>query len=157
MRISLVVSLAVVGASCWTTQAADKQRPLHIAACVAAGQTMEAMRACKRVVFKPCVQEPENRDATMGLVMCNEREGSQWHALLEARTAELKARDAYRAEALTAADAAWRAWVEVECNFHRAAAMGGSAESVITTECKSDLTADRVILLTWQLRGNELY
>jgi hypothetical protein len=35
--------------------------------------------------------------------------------------------------------------------------MGGSAEAVITTECKSDLTAERVIQLTSQLRGNTPY
>jgi uncharacterized protein YecT (DUF1311 family) len=155
MRVVLIV-LALAGASVGSAPAAPL-RQSDIAACVAAAATMDTMRACKRIVFKPCVQEPDNRDATYGLVMCNEREGAQWHALLEARTAELKKRDAYRAEALTAADAAWRAWLEVECNFHRAAAMGGSAESVITTECKSDLTAERMILLTWQARGHELY
>lgn len=84
-------------------------------------------------------------------------EADQWSALLEARTAALTARDGYRVEALMAADAAWRAWVEVECSYHRAEAMGGSAEGVITTGCQSDLMADRVIVLTWLLRGNEFY
>ena len=154
-RRLLVLALSALGASVGTAQAADT-RP-DIAACLAAAQTMEAMRQCKRIVFKPCVAEPDYRESTYGLVMCNEREGKVWHALLEARTAELKKRDPHRAAALQAADAAWRAWLEPECNYHRSEAMGGSAETVITTECKSDLTAERVILLTWQARGNALY
>ena len=47
--------------------------------------------------------------------------------------------------------------VEAECDFHRAEATGGSAEGVITTECVADLTADRAISLTWQMRGNLPY
>ena len=114
MRIMLVVALTVVGASCWSVQAAPARRP-DIAACLAAAATMDAMRACKRIVFKPRLTEPDNFQSTHGLVMCNSREGDVWQALLDARTVELKKRDKYRAEALTAADAAWRAWVEVEC------------------------------------------
>lgn len=153
MRGLMILTAAVLCA----IQAAEAKRPPNIGSCLNAAQTLEAMRACKRIVFEPCVQEPEHHQSTMGLVMCNDREFVQWDALLKARTAELKARDAYRAQALTAADAAWHAWREVECEFHRAEAQGGSAEQVITMECGSDLTADRAILLTWQLRGNVIY
>ncbi len=133
-----------------------RARPM-IEACLEAAQTVEAMRACKRIVFNPCVEEEENLQSTHGLVMCNSREGEAWDALLQARTAELAQRDAYRAEALAAADTAWRAWVEAECFYHREEAQGGSAEGVITTECNADLTADRVIGLTLQTRGELPY
>ncbi len=157
MRIGLVAALMVLGLSGGIAKAADGANGSKIDACLAAAQTVDAMRSCKRIVFKACVQEPDNRDSTDGLVMCNDQEGGVWRALLDAYTAKLKARDSYRAEALAAADAAWQAWVAVECNYHRVGAMGGSAEAVITTECVSDLTADRVIGLTWQLKGKELY
>ncbi|MDZ4866339.1 MAG: lysozyme inhibitor LprI family protein [Alphaproteobacteria bacterium] len=157
MKIGLVAVLLMLSVVCGFAQAADGARAPTIVACLAAAQTLDAMRDCKRIVFKACVQEPDNRDSTHGLVMCNDREGNAWQGLLVVRTAVLKKRDAYRAEALVAADAAWQAWVAAECAYHRAEAMGGSAEGVITTECISDLTADRVILLTWQLRGNVIY
>jgi uncharacterized protein YecT (DUF1311 family) len=156
-RIGLVAALAVLGVCGGIAQAADGARGSKIEACLAAAPTVDAMRACKRIVFKACVREPDNRDSTHGLVMCNDREGGVWQALLVARTAELKKRDAYRAEALVAADATWQAWVAAECAYHRAEAMGGSAEGVITTECISDLTADRVIAMTWLLRGKLPY
>lgn len=155
LRMSLIAGLAMAGAL--SAAGAKPLTPSKIAACVDAAQTIDAMRRCKRIVFKPCVKEPDNLDATIGLVMCNDREGGEWQALLDARTAALAARDQYRAEALKAATDAWRAWVDAECAYHRAEAMGGSAETVITTECTSDLTADRAIALTWQLRGNLPY
>lgn len=136
---------------------ADAKPQSEIAACIAKAETRDAMQLCKRIVFKACVKEPDNMDSTMGLVECNDREGNEWHALLETRTAELKKRDPHRVAALKSADASWRTWLEHECYYHRSEAMGGSAEAVITTECKSDLTADRAILLTWQARGNALY
>jgi uncharacterized protein YecT (DUF1311 family) len=154
IRSLLVATLVALALS---ESAVAAPRGGKIEACVNAAQTMDAMRKCKRIVFEPCYKEPDHMQSTHGLVMCNSREGDEWQALLESRTVALKKRDTYRAEALTAADAAWRAWIEVECNWHRAEAMGGSAEGVITTECISDLTADRVILLTWQLRGNVIY
>ena len=128
-----------------------------IEACLTAAQTVEAMQACKRIVFKPCTQEPDNRESTLGLVMCNDREGEAWNAILKARSAELAKRDTYRAKALADANAAWAKWIEAECFFHREEAQGGSAEGVITTQCLSDLTADRVISLTLQLRGKLPY
>jgi uncharacterized protein YecT (DUF1311 family) len=157
MRIGLIAGLSMLGVSAWSLPAAGASRETKIEACLAAAPTVDAMRACKRILFKACVQAPENRDSTHGLVMCNDREGQVWQALLTARTAELKKRDAYRAAALVAADAAWQAWIAAECAYHRAEAMGGSAEQVITTQCIADLTADRVILVTWQLRGNVPY
>jgi uncharacterized protein YecT (DUF1311 family) len=140
------------GATEWRAKA----RPM-IEACIAKAQTIETMRQCKRIVFTPCYQHEDYRQSTHGLVMCNSHEGEAWQAMLDARTAELAKRDAYRAEPLAAANKAWRAWIEAECFFHRAEAQGGSAEGVITTECLSDLTADRVISLTLQLRGNLPY
>jgi uncharacterized protein YecT (DUF1311 family) len=126
-------------------------------ACLAKAATAEAMRACKRIVFTPCYQEEDYRQSTHGLVMCNSREGDAWDALLQSRTKDLAKRDAYRAGALTAANKAWRSWIDAECFFHREEAQGGSAEGVITTECLSDLTAERVIGLTLQLRGKLPY
>ncbi len=134
----------------------ERARPM-IEACLTAAQTVEAMSACKRIVFTPCTQEPDNRDSTLGLVMCNDREGEAWAALLKARSADLAKRDPYRAKELAAANAAWTKWVDAECNFHRAEAQGGSAEGVITTQCSADLTADRVISFTLQLRGKLPY
>lgn len=164
MPIAAVVSLlglsvampALGDESPETIQGRARAKPM-IEACIAAAQTVEAMRACKRIVFKPCTQEEDNRDSTLGLVMCNDREGEAWDALLKSRSADLAKRDAYRAKALSAANAAWVKWVDAECDFHRAEAQGGSAEGVITTECKSDLTAERVISLTLQLRGKLPY
>jgi len=140
------------GATEWRARA----RPM-LEACIAKAQTVEAMRQCKRIVFTPCTQHEDYRQSTHGLVICNSHEGEAWEAMLKARSAELAKRDAYRAEALAAADKAWRTWIDAECDFHRAEAQGGSAEGVITTECRSDLTADRVIGLTLQLRGKLPY
>lgn len=164
MRLTVAMAIALVGA---TLPAAADESPEAIAgrararpmieACLAKAQAVEAMRACKRIVFAPCVKEEENQQSTLGLVMCNSREGDAWTALLQARTADLAKRDAYRAKALTAANAAWRAWIDAECFYHREEAQGGSAEGVITTECLSDLTADRVIGFTQQLRGHLPY
>ena len=149
--------VAIFGLALAALADAEAKPQAPIEACLFAAQTLEAMRACKGLVFAPCVKEPENAESTLGLVMCHGREGDVWQALLIARTAELNARDPHRAATLRSANQAWRAWIEAECNYHRSEAMGGSAEAVITTHCKSDLTAERVILLTWQARGNILY
>lgn len=167
MTMRLTIAIAAIAAM-WaaSSAAADESpgatewrargRPM-IEACIAKAQTIEAMRQCKRIVFTPCYQHEDYRQSTHGLVMCNSHEGEAWEAMLKARSAELAKRDAYRAEALAAATNAWRTWIESECAFHRAEAQGGSAEGVITTECISDLTADRVISLTLQLRGTLPY
>lgn len=154
--MSASLAIAYADESPETIAGRERAKPM-LEACVKAAQTVEAMRRCKRIVFKPCVEEEEYRQSTHGLVMCNSREADAWEALLTDRIAELNKRDPHRAEALAAASAAWRAWIEPECNYHRSEAMGGSAEGVITTECLSDLTADRVIMLTWHARGNVVY
>lgn len=151
-----VSGLALADESPETIAGRARARPM-LEACIAKAATVEAMRACKRIVFQPCYQEEDYRQSTHGLVMCNSREGDTWEAMLEARTKDLAKRDAYRAKALADANKAWRAWIEAECFFHREEAQGGSAEGVITTECLSDLTADRVISFTMQLRGKLPY
>lgn len=153
----LTAALMMLGSACGTAHAAAAPREGAIPTCLAAAQTLEAMRRCKRIVFAPCLKEPENAQSTHGLVMCNSRELEIWQDLLAARTAELNIRDPYRADKLDAANAAWHDWVEAECSYHRSESGGGSAETVITTECQSDLTADRVIMLTWHARGNIVY
>jgi uncharacterized protein YecT (DUF1311 family) len=154
----LVAGLSVAAADTAVDEEAAKEPAREmLETCLNAAQTVVTMQACKRIVFKPCYELEEYRQSTHGLVMCNSREGTAWEALLASRTAEIAKRDAYRAEALSGAEKAWRAWIEAECFFHRAEAQGGSAEGVITTECLSDLTANRVIDLTWQLRGNLPY
>lgn len=128
-----------------------------IAACVEAAQTVQAMQLCKRSVFKLCVKRPQNRDSTMGLVLCHDREGREWATLLDKQTAALTKANDYRAQELKAASDAWRAWVDAECAFHRADAAGGSGEQVVMIDCMNDLTADRVIALTMQVRGKLPY
>jgi uncharacterized protein YecT (DUF1311 family) len=162
MHASFLIAAAVGGIATIAVlpSAADVPEPRNlpsIEACLEAAQTIAAMQACKRIVFTPCLEESENFQSTHGLVMCNSRELEAWEALLAKRGAELEARDPARAERLARANAAWRAFMEAECAYHRSEAGGGSAEGVITTECLSDLTADRVILFTWTLRGNIPY
>lgn len=148
--------ISVADESPEATLGRERARPM-IEACLKAAETSETMRTCKRIVFTPCYQEPDNRESTLGLVMCNDREGEAWDAILKARSAEIAKRDAYRAKELSAANAAWAKWMEAECQFHRAEAQGGSAEGVIFTQCSADLTADRAIALTLQLRGQLPY
>lgn len=158
MRIVPAAALVVLCVLFGIAQAADGARESKIDACLAAAQTRDAMLACKRIVFNNCMSKPENHNPTPALVvMCTEQEGGVWRALLSAHTADLQRRDAYRAEALIAADAAWHAWAAAECAYHRTGTVDVWAESAITAWCQSDLTADRVILMALQLRGNAPY
>lgn len=156
----VLVALALIAAACApvTPQLAEAQETPTIAACVAAAQSREALEQCKGVVETACRREPGNADSTMGLVLCNDQEATEWQTLLDAQIARIRERQGNRAEELAAAQTSWEAWRDAECAFHRADAEGGSGEQVVLVKCMLDLTADRVIALTMLERnGGSLY
>lgn len=156
----ILIALALIAASCApiTPQLAEAQEQPTIAGCVAAAQGREALERCKGIVVAACRREPENLDSTMGLVLCNDREATEWQGILEAQIARVSERQSNRAEELAAAQAAWEAWRDAECAFHRADAEGGSGEQVVQVACILDLTANRVIAFTTlERQGGSLY
>jgi uncharacterized protein YecT (DUF1311 family) len=128
------------------------QQHTSVEACVAAATTHEHLWQCKGVVAMSCVDTPEGQ-TTAGMIECQSREAQAWQALLDAQLARLQADDPARNEPLAAANAAWRAWRDAECGYQASEAEGGSLASVIAAGCEADVTADRVIALTWAERA----
>ena len=158
MRILFALALAAVSCAPVAPQLARAEETTGISACVTAAQGRAALERCKGSVAAACLREPGNADSTMGLVLCNDQEATEWQALLEAQIARISQHQPNRVEELAAAQAAWVVWRDAECAFHRADAEGGSGEQVVQVECDRDLTADRVIAFTLLERnGGSLY
>ena len=153
MRRTLVI-LALIAASCSPVapQSAEAQQQASIAACVAAATTHDALWQCKGVAASPCMNTPGG-ETTMGMIDCNGREQEQWQALMDAEIARVNADDDGRSAQLAASNAAWEAWRQAECEYQASEYEGGSLAGVMAAACSADLTADRVIALTWAQRS----
>jgi uncharacterized protein YecT (DUF1311 family) len=84
---------------------------------------------------------------THGMVMCLSDEGAAWEALMEAAVARLSSARPETADALTAAQADWRAFRETECNYRVVRWGEGSGARVELASCMAGLAADRAIAL----------
>lgn len=162
MRRSLA-ALAWGLAACATPAGADvSYDPAEdrgaVETCIAGFETPEALREeCRGVVEIPCTHSGEYGGATFELVLCHAREAEAWQAALDVRLTRLAADYPERAALLETAHAAWTAWREAECSYHRADAQGGSAEQVIAAQCQARMTFERVVEVTYWERGGPPY
>jgi uncharacterized protein YecT (DUF1311 family) len=151
-RTLAILALIAASSSPVAPQLAAAQQPASVAACVAAANTHDALWRCKGVVAGPCIDTPGG-ETTAGMVQCNMREAEEWQALIAVEIYRLNAEDASRSDELDSANDAWAAWGVAECEYQASAYEGGSLARVVSAACFADITADRVIALTWARRN----
>jgi uncharacterized protein YecT (DUF1311 family) len=118
--------------------------------CVARANGEEAMRACRGEMVRLC---RAGDDSTMALTLCLSDEASAWEQRLDVASAMLTRAEPWRTEELAAAQAAWDAWLDVECSYRADAEQGGSGQQVDLAQCYLDHTAARAIEYTLRARA----
>jgi len=118
--------------------------------CITSASDEDAMRACRGEIVRLC---RAGDDSTMGLTLCLSDEATAWKQQLDRALAALNAGEPWRTEEITAAQAAWEAWLEVECSYRADAEQGGSGQQVDLAQCYLDHTAARAIEYTLRARG----
>lgn len=122
---------------------ADRAR---IEACLTAAQTaMVSGDVCQGAVSEPCLDVPEGQ-STAGMVACVTRETAVWDALLQDAKAKLSATPvvtmgAELKTAMAAADAAFEANKQAQCDLAYPAFDGGTMAQPIAANCVNELTA----------------
>jgi uncharacterized protein YecT (DUF1311 family) len=144
----LVLALALV--SCSTPSArADEwiDNPEAIATCIAsANGDRTALESCRGAIARPCFEQ--HGPGTMSDVLCWSAEGDAWDREIAAAIERLNQRTEGRDPArLAAAQTAWEAWRESECEYWAWEEGGGSGEQVVRVECAVDASTDRAINL----------
>lgn len=158
MRLGLWLALGI-GASAGPALAADGKEQLKL--CLANSSNAEQDRACKDLVYLDCEAALDSH-ATNVLASCLARETDAWDAHLNSEwsnvRAEAAARDAADAgadganvKALLAAQRAWLAYRDAECDNTYQRYIGGTIRSLTAGACLADMTAERVIdFRDWQ-------
>lgn len=148
MRRFLVL-LALALASCATPVRADDliDNPEAIATCVvSANGNRAALEACRGAIEQPCREQ--HGPNTMSDVLCRGAENDAWDreiaAAIARRTQNPGGHDPAR---LAAAQTAWEAWRDAECEYWAWEEGGGSGEQVVRADCALDASADRAISL----------
>jgi uncharacterized protein YecT (DUF1311 family) len=144
----LVLALALASCSTPPAQADDMiDNPEAIATCVAAANgERAALEACRGAIARPCFAQ--HGPGTMSDVLCWSAEGDAWNreiaTAIERLNQHTEGRDPAR---LAAAQAAWQAWRDAECEYWAWEEGGGSGEQVVRAQCAVDATIDRAINL----------
>jgi len=122
-------------------------QPGLLHACVdAAGAQREALEGCLGALARPCIAQ--EGPSTMAEVLCWSAESQTWDQIIAAATTRLSAREQYRdPQRLAAANQAWAAWLEAECEYWAWQEGGGSGEQVDRVECAARMSAERAIAL----------
>ena len=151
-RVGLVAALAfalVATANCAAVRADpfESYNPDFVNDCVAAaGADEAALRACLGAGARPCIEAEGS--STMSDVLCWDREATTWSELIERATNDMATRHTYRdPQRLAAANTAWTAWAEAECEYWAWEEGGGSGEQVDRVQCEARVSADRAITL----------
>jgi uncharacterized protein YecT (DUF1311 family) len=115
--------------------------------CVAdAGTDQDALRRCIGAGANPCIAT--DGSATSSSVLCWSAEADSWRAILQRAVTDLNASHSYRdPQRLAAANTAWEAWVEAECDYWAWEEGGGSGEQVDRVQCLARVTGERAIAL----------
>lgn len=144
----LLVCLTLL-ATCATPRADadpfEAARPELLRTCVdAAGASREALTQCAGALARPCIAE--DGGATSSEVLCWSAEAHEWRVLEAHAQTRLAEVQPYRDPArLAAADTAWEAWADAECEYWAWEEGGGSGEQVDRARCHARVSAARAI------------
>lgn len=157
-RLGLWLALGI-GAFAAPAFAADGKAQLKL--CLVKSSNAEEDRACKDLVYLDCEAASDSL-ATSVLASCLARETDAWDAHLNSEwskvRAEAEARDAADAGAqganvksLLAAQRAWLAYRDAECDNTYQRYIGGTIRSLMAGSCLAEMNAERVIdFRDWQ-------
>lgn len=111
-----------------------------------AGAEADAMRRCIGVSARACIDAEGG--ATNAYVLCWAKEADDWRTRIDVASAHLNAAHTYRdPQRLAAANAAWDAWLDAECEYWAYEQGGGVGEQVDRARCTAERTAERAISL----------
>jgi uncharacterized protein YecT (DUF1311 family) len=142
----LVLALALVSCSTPPAQADDMiDNPEAIATCVAAANGDHSrLEECRGVIANRCLEQ--HGPGTMSDVLCWSAEGDAWDREIAAEIGRRAQNpDGHDPARLAAAQAAWEAWRDAECDYWAWEEGGGSGEQVIRVACAVNLTIDRAL------------
>ena len=144
MRFLLV--LLAIGFASPTFAAPPAARTIQ--ACVAAADDFAARRACIGQVSITCQDEGDGGVTTAGMVMCANRERTQWEALTQTALDTLRAQETptqtiARDRALSAHAAATQA----RCAYEASQFEGGSLAIYAAAACEMGQAADLALML----------
>ncbi len=116
---------------------------------------------CGDVVHAACEASMDEaaRDTTAGMAMCASASQAAWDVLLNEEWNGLMTRtreydEGGQADALLAAQRAWIAWRDAECDWEYARWGGGTMRSIAHATCQESATISRTIdLRTYQREG----
>jgi uncharacterized protein YecT (DUF1311 family) len=123
----------------------ESYEPQRVESCLeSAGVAEEVLRQCIGAGARPCIEAEGG--ATHGYVLCWSHEAGTWQSRLERAARDLNERHADRdPQRLAAANAAWQAWADAECEYWAYEEGGGVGEQVDRARCIARVTAERAI------------
>ena len=127
--------------------------------CLDAATDSEGLQTCVGTMATTCMDSQEGGHTTLGMTSCLNAEAKVWDQFLnieyKATRAHAKAMDAdeaeyfpefaRRAEALLAAQRAWIAFRDAECDLAYAEWGSGSMRNIAWADCQMQMTAERAI------------
>lgn len=144
-----ILAFALLSACFAAPAAADplESRPDELLQCISAGGAeREVLTQCLGAQATPCIEHEGG--GTMAEVLCWNAEAETWRTVVDDATAALITHASYRDPArLSAANNAWFAWAEAECDYLSWEEGGGSGEQVDRVRCAAGLHAERAIAL----------
>lgn len=145
LRVVVVMALAVLACTPVRADEFESFNPAPLDACIAAAANdRAALRACLGAGARPCIEAEGG--VTHGYVLCWSSEADAWRARMTGASAYLANYVSYRdPQRLAAANAAWEAWAQAECEYWAYEEGGGVGEQVDRVECLAEVTAERAI------------
>jgi hypothetical protein len=147
LRAAIVLALVALACAPVRADPFESYNPALVGDCVSGAAANEsALHACLGVGARPCIEA--DGGATMSHVLCWAHEATTWNELIERATNDMATRHTYRdPQRLAAANAAWAAWAEAECEYWAWEEGGGVGEQVDRARCQARVNADRAITL----------
>lgn len=147
MRLNIVLLSAALSLGAPVAQADpfESYDPSLIQGCIVDGMREGTYVVCKGAGALNCIET--DGPSTMSEALCWSHEAQQWGEFITASIATLDERSPERQEALRAAQSAWLAWSDVECDYRSEPTAGGSGVQVEFARCAADLAADRAFFL----------
>ncbi|HYD74312.1 MAG TPA: lysozyme inhibitor LprI family protein [Candidatus Binatia bacterium] len=146
-RAAIVLALAVLTCAPGHADPFESYNPDFVGDCVAAaGADESVLRACLGAGATPCIAAEGS--STMSYVLCWDREATTWREMIERAANDTTTRHGYRdPQRLAAANTAWEAWAEAECEYWAWEEGGGVGEQVDRARCQARVNAERAITL----------
>lgn len=159
--IVLQLFTAAAAAPVWATEHEVATFGAVLDDCYASAETTKALTACIGTMSTTCMEEQDGGQTTLGMSACLSGETQVWDKYLNAEykatRASMKAADAdeaeyfpefaRRVETLLAAQRAWIAFRDAECDLAYAEWGAGSMRNIAYGDCRMQMTAKRTIRL----------